>query len=185
MPLAADELVCAIVAPAERVGVTLEPGLVAAIVADVNEQPSALPLLQYALTELFERREGRHLTRKAYQSIGGVGGALARRAEKVYAGLDKAGQSATRQLFLRLVTLGEGVKDTRRRISLSELPSIVFDPPAIADDAPGQPEPDQSIYQDERYPPLYFIQPLSRPGMWGLWRPDRSLRQIPPALLRS
>ncbi len=156
MPLAADELVCAIVAPAERVGVTLEPGLVAAIVADVNEQPSALPLLQYTLTELFERREGRHLTRKAYQSIGGVGGALARRAEKVYAGLDKAGQAATRQLFLRLVTLGEGVKDTRRRISLSELPSIASGPPAIADDVDGQPEPDQSINKDGAPSPAVF-----------------------------
>ena len=79
MPLMADELVHAIVGPAERVGVTLEPGLVAAIVADVTEQPSALPLFQYALTELFERREGRRLTMKAYQLVGGVGGALARR----------------------------------------------------------------------------------------------------------
>ena len=116
----------------------------AAIVADVNEQPSALPLLQYALTELFERREGRHLTRKAYQLIGGVGGALARRAEQVYAGLDKVGQSATRQLFLRLVTLGEGVKDTRRQISQSELTSIAFGPPAVVEDPAGQPEQSES-----------------------------------------
>jgi WD40 repeat protein/DNA-binding SARP family transcriptional activator len=139
MPLTADELECAIVGPAERVGVTLEPGLVAAIEADVNEQPSALPLLQYALTELFERREGRQLTRKAYQQVGGVGGALGRRAEEVYAGLDKAGQSATRQLFLRLVTLGEGVKDTRRRISQAELMSISFGAPVSTGKPAGQP----------------------------------------------
>ena len=144
MPLMADELERAIVGPAERVGVSLEPGLVAAIAADVNEQPSALPLLQYALTELFERREGRHLTRKAYQQVGGVGGALGRRAEEVYAGLDKAGQSATRQLFLRLVTLGEGVKDTRRRISQSELMSITFGTPAATGESAGQPESDGS-----------------------------------------
>jgi len=140
MPLMADELVRAIAGPAERVGVTLEPGLVAEIVADVNEQPSALPLLQYALTELFEQRAGRHLTRKAYQSVGGVGGALARRAEEVYAGLDRAGKSATRQLFLRLVTLGEEVKDTRRQISLSELITIAVGSPEVVEDPEREPD---------------------------------------------
>jgi hypothetical protein len=158
-PLMADELVRAIVGPAERVGVTLEPGLVATIVADVNEQPSALPLLQYALTELFERREGRHLTRKAYQRVGGVRGALGRRAEEVYAGLDKAGQTATRQLFLRLVTLGEGVKDTRRRISQAELTSIAFGTPDAAEDSAGQPEPSEPI--PDGGPPPAHTQPAS------------------------
>jgi len=55
--------------------------LVATIVRDVEAQPGALPLLQYALTELFERRDGRGLTRAAYQASGGVTGALARRAD--------------------------------------------------------------------------------------------------------
>ena len=56
-PLAADELELAITEPALRAGSRFEPGLVARIVADVVDQPGALPLLQYALTELFERRE--------------------------------------------------------------------------------------------------------------------------------
>ena len=64
-------------APAERVGAVLEKGLVGAISADVAEQPGALPLLQYALTELFERREGRMLTGETYliyrRRAGGVG----------------------------------------------------------------------------------------------------------------
>ena len=165
IPLMADELVRAIVEPAERVGVTLEPGLVAAIVADVNEQPSALPLLQYALTELFERREGRHLTSKAYQLIGGVCGALAQRAEQVYAGLDNVGQSATRQLFLRLVTLGEGVKDTRRTVAQSELTSIAFGSPAVFEDPSGQPEQSESSTAGafpSTYPP-----PASTPSRYA------------------
>ena len=69
VPLAPDELARAIRGPAERVGVEFEQGLVATVVADANEQPGALPMLQYALTELFERREGRLLTREAYQAI--------------------------------------------------------------------------------------------------------------------
>ena len=67
---------------------TFEPGLVATIVADVNYQAGALPLLQYALTELFERRSGRLLTQSAYQEIGGAVGALAKRAEEVYLEFD-------------------------------------------------------------------------------------------------
>jgi WD40 repeat protein/serine/threonine protein kinase/DNA-binding XRE family transcriptional regulator len=120
-PLTPQELEQAIVGPAERAGLRLEPGLVTATVKDVGEHPGALPLLQYALAELFERREGRTLTLAAYHRSGGVSGALARRADELYDTLDQAGKQAARQLFLRLVTLGEGVEDTRRRVRRAEL----------------------------------------------------------------
>ena len=125
IPLTAAELEQAVQAPAERVGAVLEKGLVGAISADVAEQPGALPLLQYALTELFERREGRMLTGETYMAIGGVIGALGRRAEEVYGGLAGDGKDSTRQLFLRLITLGEGEEDTRRRVLRSELEGLV------------------------------------------------------------
>ena len=98
--------------------------LVTDIARDVGDQPGALPLLQYALTELYERREGRLLSRAAYQASGGVTGALARRAEEIFTGLDESGREAARQLFLRLVTPGEGAADTRRRVPLSELSQL-------------------------------------------------------------
>ena len=135
VPLTTDELSRAIGGPTERVGARLEPGLATDIIADVKEQPGALPLLQYALTELFERREGRLLTRQAYQSIGGVMGALGRRAEEAFAALDQNGQAMAGQLFLRLVTLGEGTEDTRRRVLRSELTSLTIDERRI----PGKP----------------------------------------------
>ncbi len=125
LPLSADELERAIVGPVERVGVVFEDGLVSSMVADIKYQPGALPLLQYALTELFERRQGRMLTREAYQAIGGSTGALAKRAEEIYEGLSDVGQEAARQMFLRLVTLGEGAEDTRRRVPRSELLGMV------------------------------------------------------------
>ncbi len=125
LPLSSDELVRAIVEPAERIGMVVEKDLVATIVSDVNEQPGALPLLQYALTELFEYREANALTLKAYQATGGVLGALARRADELYDQLDPRGQQAARQLFLRLVALGEGAEDTRRRVHWAELTSLV------------------------------------------------------------
>jgi WD40 repeat protein/serine/threonine protein kinase len=120
-PLAEEELKAAIVNPAERNGLHVDPDLVNAIVSDVGAQPGALPLLQYALTEVFARRSGRTLTLTPYHASGGVLGALARRAEDLYTSLAPAQQEAARQLFLRLVTLGEGVEDTRRRVRRMEL----------------------------------------------------------------
>lgn len=127
LPLSPDEMRAAIVGPAERNGLTVETGLVAAIVAEIAEQPGGLPLMQYALTEVFERREGNVLTLDAYHESGGVLGALARRAEEIYQETDPAGQDALRQVFLRLVTLGEGTEDTRRRVHQAELMSLVED----------------------------------------------------------
>ncbi|MBZ0284835.1 MAG: protein kinase [Anaerolineae bacterium] len=127
LPLNSSEMEQAIVGPVDRIGIRFEPGLVADIIAEVNQQPGALPLLQYALTELFERREGYILTRTAYQSSGGVLGALARRADELYNELDSFSQAAAQQMFLRLVTLGEGVEDTRRRASRMELNAIARD----------------------------------------------------------
>jgi WD40 repeat protein/DNA-binding CsgD family transcriptional regulator len=133
IPLSVDEMERAIRVPAEQTGVSLESGLVAAIVADMVEQPGALPLLQYALTEIFEKRAGRQLTLEAYQSIEGVQGVLERRAEATFAGLSQAGKNAARQLFLRLVTLSEGVgtdgmpvPDTRRRVLRAELEAVML-----------------------------------------------------------
>ena len=127
LPLGAEELERAIREPANRVGVTFDDGLVSRIVSDVNYQPGALPLLQYALTELFERRDGRKLTMEAYQEIGGTGGALAKRADEIYLEGNETGQELVRQLYLRLVTLGEGAEDTRRRVERSELLAITPD----------------------------------------------------------
>ncbi len=124
LPLNEAELKASIEGPAERVGVKLEAGLVNAIINDVAEQPGALPLLQYALTELFERRQGRTMLLSDYQDIGGTTGALARRAEELYQSFNAEEQAATRQMFLRLVTLGEGSDDTRRRVLQSELLSL-------------------------------------------------------------
>lgn len=121
LPLSSAELQEAISGPAQRVGLLLEDGLVTEIVDDLREQPGALPLLQYSLTELFERREGRMLTLDGYYSSGGVTGALARRAEALYVEMNPSHQSVARQVFLRLVSLAEESGDTRRRAPYAEL----------------------------------------------------------------
>ncbi len=130
-PLTPDELEQAIRGPAESVGVRPEPGLVAEMIADVAHQPGALPLLQYALTELFERRDDGRLTRAAYRDIGGIAGALSARADRIFESTEPPGRHATKQVFLRLVTLGEGRQDTRRRVPRSELDGLDVDREAI------------------------------------------------------
>ena len=126
-PLTPEELERAIVRPAEHSGLQVERGLVPQIAADVAGQPGALPLVQYALTELYDRRHDGRLTFEAYREIGGVGGALAASAEHLYETRHGAGREAVRQLFLRLVTLGEGTADTRRRVPLSQFATIEVD----------------------------------------------------------
>jgi WD40 repeat protein/DNA-binding SARP family transcriptional activator/class 3 adenylate cyclase len=130
-PLTPDELEQAIRGPVERVGVQPEPGLVAEMIADIAHQPGALPLLQYALTELFERRNEDRLTLTAYRELGGITGALAARAEHIYETIDQQGRRAAKQTFLRLVTLGEGRQDTRRRVARSELDALDVEREAI------------------------------------------------------
>ncbi|MGZ8566779.1 MAG: nSTAND1 domain-containing NTPase, partial [Actinomycetota bacterium] len=132
-PLTPDELEQAIRGPIERVGVRAESGLLAEMVADVAHQPGALPLLQYALTELFERRDEDGLTLTAYQEIGGITGSLSARAERIFEATDQQGRRATKQTFLRLVTLGEGRQDTRRRVARSELDALEVERGAIDD----------------------------------------------------
>lgn len=120
LPLSPAELEETIVGPAQLAGLLLEPGLSKVIVEDIYQQPGALPLLQFALSQLFEGRAADKLTHEAYQSIGGVSGALARRAEETYLELPANAQSVARQLFLRLIVVGEN-SATRKRVMWADL----------------------------------------------------------------
>ena len=126
-----DELAEAIERPAATVGVRFEPGLVSQIVADVHEQPGALPLLQYALTELFAARTSDLLALEGYRATGGVVGALGRRAEELYARLDAPARRACRQVFLRLVSVDPAGQDTRRRVRTRELRALEVEADAL------------------------------------------------------
>jgi WD40 repeat protein/tRNA A-37 threonylcarbamoyl transferase component Bud32 len=120
-PMNEAELRRAVEQPARQVGLQFEAGLVDAILADVARQPGALPLLQHALLELWERRQDRLLTLAAYQASGGVSGAIARRADGVYDSLRPEERVVLRRIMLRLTQPGEGTEDTRRRARKREL----------------------------------------------------------------
>jgi formylglycine-generating enzyme required for sulfatase activity len=105
----------AIVGPARSRGVVFESEeLIQTLIESTAHGAGSLPLLQFALAELWERHNPAHgrITRVALDEMGGVAGALSRHADGVLASLDPAGQRAARRLLLQLVT-AEGTRSER------------------------------------------------------------------------
>jgi WD40 repeat protein len=125
--LSRNELRESIAFPAKVVGLEFEAGLVDRMLDDVGKEPGNLPLLEFALTGLWSKRQGRMLTNAAYDEIGGVTGALPQRAETEFARFSLIEQTAARRMFSRLVRVArpeEGTEDTRRRLELPPLDSV-------------------------------------------------------------
>jgi WD40 repeat protein/DNA-binding SARP family transcriptional activator len=120
-PMNRQELEDVIVKPAQAQGVRLQGGLVARLLNDVGQTPGRLPLLEFALTQLWERQEEGFLTHEAYEAIGQVEGALAGYAEQVYAALSPAEQVAARRVFTQMVQLGQDTEDTRRPLAATDV----------------------------------------------------------------
>ena len=122
-PMGSSDLRSAIETPAKKVGLSFAPpALVDQILNDVGADEGRLPLLQFALKEIWEGRQGDRLTAEAYTQAGGVQGAIQKTAERAYATLTPTQQEAARRLFLRLVTPGEGQEDTRARSAIPDDP---------------------------------------------------------------
>jgi hypothetical protein len=108
--------------PALDVGMRFEDGLVKRIQNDFQQEPGALPLLQDALLQLFNAcKTSTVMTQQAYNTIGGVQGSLAKRADELYRQFSPEQQAITKRILLRLTQPGEGSADTRRRAAKSEL----------------------------------------------------------------
>jgi hypothetical protein len=124
LPMAIPELREVIEKPAALpdVQLTFEGDLVGDLLFEVQGQAGALPLLQFTLDQLFQRRSGRQLTLSAYRELGGVKGALTRQAEETYNALPSdEHRKLARALFVRLIDPGATEQDTtRRRAALSE-----------------------------------------------------------------
>ena len=125
LPMTLKELREVIEKPAglPDVQLTFEGDLVSDLLFEVQEQAGALPLLQFTLDQLFQRRDGHQLTHKAYREMGGVKGAVAKHAEATYTSLpSEEHRTLAQAFFLRLIDPGVTAQDTtRRRIPHSEL----------------------------------------------------------------
>jgi WD40 repeat protein len=120
-PMNREELRSAIEKPAELQGAAFEAGLVDRLLDDVGTEPGNLPLLEFALTLLWEHQESGWLTHAVYDSIGLIDGALASYADQVYASLEPREQERAQSALLQLVKPGEGTEDTRRVAAKYEL----------------------------------------------------------------
>lgn len=120
-PMTRAELGRAIKEPARKQGVKFQSGLVERILEDVGDEPGNLPLLEFALTTLWDRQSNHLLTHDAYEEIERVDGALARYAEAVYAGLPAHQKDPARRIFVQMVRPGESTEDTRRQATRAQM----------------------------------------------------------------
>src|SRR4028118_2015710 len=116
-----EELQEAIELPAQKLEVQLEPRLTQRILDDVGQEPGNLPLLEFALTRLWEKQINRVLSHQAYEEIGGVKKAIANHAEQVYQQLSEIDKKQAQRIFVQLVRPGEGTEDTRRVATRAEV----------------------------------------------------------------
>ncbi|GJD19177.1 hypothetical protein RIVM261_041330 [Rivularia sp. IAM M-261] len=116
-PMKSYELQDAIEQPAAKMKVELESGLTKKLIDDLGNHPGRLPLLEFALTQLWEKQENWYLTHKAYEEIGGLEKALAKHADDVLNALeleDLENRYKAEKIFIQLVSPGAGTEDTRR-----------------------------------------------------------------------
>ncbi|MEV4379307.1 AAA family ATPase [Streptosporangium sp. NPDC049644] len=120
-PMSGTELRRVITGPADAAGLTLEPGLVDVILAELGSPSDGydigvLPLLSQAMLTIWEHREGDRLTSRGYARTGGVRRAVASSAEEAYAGLSPAHRELARDLFRSLTLVGRDGALARRPI---------------------------------------------------------------------
>ncbi len=125
-PLEGEALQCAIVRPAAVQGYGFESELEALILEDVADEENCLPLLEFALSELWAKRDrqGHQLSVAAYREMGRLMGALDRYATEWYEQLPEEQQGLVRRVMLELVRMGMGAKDTRWRRKQAELMAL-------------------------------------------------------------
>jgi transcriptional regulator with XRE-family HTH domain len=121
------QLRMAIAEPAKKAGSKVDDDLVDVLLTEVrNGQPGVvgagvLPLLSHALDQAWRSRTGEILTLVDYERTGGIEGAVAASAQRVYDGLTSAQQAAARQVFMRLTATTSDGRDTADRATRAEL----------------------------------------------------------------
>ena len=121
-PMDPEELDSVIRKPALHHGVQFEDGLAERILNDAGREPGVLPLIQFALAELWQKQRDRTLTHAAYEQVGQLSGAIANRAETVFRSLTLPEQEAAQHILTRLVRVADECgEDTRQRIAAAAL----------------------------------------------------------------
>ena len=147
--LSGDRIREAVTGPARATGVGFESELlVSTLVESTLSGTGSLPLLQFALAELWERRDAKRslITEEALRAMGGVTGALATHADRVISLLLPEQRLAARRMLVQLVTL-EGTRAHRteeeltagNKSALEALEALVRSRLLVARDTPAGP----------------------------------------------
>jgi WD40 repeat protein len=120
-PPTIPEMRRAITQPAHMYDVSFESGLVSRILDDIGQEPGRLPLVQFALDQLWSFQEGSMITHASYEKIGRIEGALAQYAEEFYEALSPTDQERARRVFVQLVQPGDKAEDVRRLAAREDL----------------------------------------------------------------
>lgn len=107
-----------ILRPAQCAGLSLSEKLVRRVTDEAGHELGNLPLLAFALWQLFDKRAGKELTERAYDEMGGLAGAISQRADRVMTELGEEARNAFDKVFAQLVHLERERPPTRRRVSL-------------------------------------------------------------------
>ncbi|CAA9297393.1 High-affnity carbon uptake protein Hat/HatR, partial [uncultured Coleofasciculus sp.] len=102
-----EELEIAITKPAGQAGYKLDKAIITLLVEQTQGREGSLPLLQFALTRIWEGLQNGVEPAETLHNIGGVGGALAGEAQRLYESLSSEEQAIARSVFLALVQLNE------------------------------------------------------------------------------
>jgi WD40 repeat protein len=125
--MSSGEIREAILEPAGRAGLTVQPELVDLLLEDLGigggrstYEPGRLPLLSHALQATWQRHD-RVMTVEAYRGTGGLRQALIRTAESVLNEVPEPERDIARQLLVRLVLVGDRTDHVRRVLTWAEL----------------------------------------------------------------
>jgi uncharacterized protein YjbI with pentapeptide repeats len=119
--MSSEELRRAIQCPAEKAGHSLDFSTVNLLIDQSGNREGALPLLQFALQQIWDGLVNGKQPGETLEKIGGVGGALAKEAQRIYDALSPVEQSIARQVFLNLVQLVDEDKAFRCRKEVDKL----------------------------------------------------------------
>ncbi len=129
-PMSRQELRSVIEHPAQHAGTTFEAGLVKELTEKIHGESSALPLLQFALEQLWNKREANVVTWAVYEEIGKIGGAIATRADELLLDLEQD-ETVVRQILGQLVNVGPDEANTRRRADREALEKLAPSAPGV------------------------------------------------------
>jgi WD40 repeat protein len=120
-PMGYDQLRAAIDGPARRANLQFQPGIADDLAKKVLGQSAALPLLQFTLRGLWEKRDRNRITQEVYRRVGDPLTALKTSADQFYDGVASETQEEIKRVLVQLVRVDDFLEAYRQPVPLAQL----------------------------------------------------------------